>query len=663
MQLVFCWFEEKEMIKESGFNFSPLHFFKVEKDKSGSCWRLIHIPNKSINIMHSQEEGKAIIENVTALVGNNGVGKTSLIDSILELRAFSENIDKIPSKKVIYILEENGTYFLETNICEGNLCFDIDNDEENLFFEALDKTYYDGKSAKSQLKILNGEGIYNISSVYMTNAAFNQRIRYYLDAHLGIEALVFSPERLGVINRDFCGFIIPELGIRLPYNLFENYCITLKMYKTQNSGFFQQYCDILYFLYKRDNLESWINRDIRFEIIDIYDILDKMKDYYLPTGSKEDDIINMKKEWIIRIEKLLGNQKNTLFLSDRLSLYLVLEYVLTCIDNDYVDNAEEILHIIEDSNILKAIEYIKKSIILIVNDNEKRRYFNRGLTEIEDIHRIEKNNDYNGIAGLNISVIEQEAIDFYTFILECLKYNYNNKNQIGSFSLRYISVNNLFLASGERAYLNIMSWLNYVSIYNEISNKGAYFFKKNIHIFIDEIDALCHPEWQRDIIGVVIAEIKKQYLDYNIQLIISTHSPLCLSNIPKENIIFLKRDAEMNIIQDYSDKYQTFARNIYDILNDSYYLEGKTVGRIAIEYINKLMQEIDDIDVSSPGFDSNNIKQKIDYIGDSLIKWKLAQRLNNRINAKKSIESELVELKRKQSDIEKRIAVLEKGDN
>ena len=55
------------------------------------------------------------------------------------------------------------------------------------------------------------------------------------------------------------------------------------------------------------------------------------------------------------------------------------------------------------------------------------------------------------------------------------------------------------------------------------------------------------------------------------QLIITTHSPIILSDIPKNHVIFMNKDESGNVITNDLDSHgKTFGGNIFDLYNDSF---------------------------------------------------------------------------------------------
>lgn len=148
------------------------------------------------------------------------------------------------------------------------------------------------------------------------------------------------------------------------------------------------------------------------------------------------------------------------------------------------------------------------------------------------------------------------------------------------------------LSSGELALLNLFGRLH------EIKDK----VKDNILLLIDEVDLGLHPEWQRrwvkdvlPIIGNILTVRKK-----NLHIIISTHSPIILSDIYTGDIIFLSEKTDN----------QTFGQNIYELFNSSFFLD-----RVQGEFSTKYISDISKI-LESKTINKDTKEKIIDFLSE-----------------------------------------------
>lgn len=93
MELIYLWVEEYKNIKQQGFNFSPR--FKCEYDKNKN--ELTIDENKNYISIFPENI------NVTAIVGENGSGKSSLLNYI-------NNLEKTNPRGII-IYKKDNQYF------------------------------------------------------------------------------------------------------------------------------------------------------------------------------------------------------------------------------------------------------------------------------------------------------------------------------------------------------------------------------------------------------------------------------------------------------------------------------------------------------------------------------------------------------------------------
>ncbi|MDZ7818785.1 MAG: AAA family ATPase [Aliarcobacter sp.] len=199
------------------------------------------------------------------------------------------------------------------------------------------------------------------------------------------------------------------------------------------------------------------------------------------------------------------------------------------------------------------------------------------------------------------------------------------------------------LSSGERNLLKLM-----FSIENIIQKRKDK--TDNLYILLEEIETTFHPDWQKRILNWLIGFIKHYDMKFNI--IVASHSPFILSDLPKENVIFLK-----NGKQEYPFKKdeQTFGANIHTLLSHGFFMENGLMGEFAKGKITKIIEILKKEQLSENEIKS--CKHIISIIGEPILQKTLEHQLNEKLNPN---ETELQKLEREQKEIQKKIDELTK---
>ncbi len=154
------------------------------------------------------------------------------------------------------------------------------------------------------------------------------------------------------------------------------------------------------------------------------------------------------------------------------------------------------------------------------------------------------------------------------------------------------------LSSGQKAILFIFARID--NAIEEIKNN-------NITILLDEADLKLHLEWQRQFINDLV-EFLKKYEDKKFYILYATHSPMILSDITDDRIVFLKKEGDYSIDKSIKEKKSTFGANIYDLYHDSFFMD-KYMGEFAF---NKINDVINMINLYKVVFELDNNKEKLD---------------------------------------------------
>ena len=155
------------------------------------------------------------------------------------------------------------------------------------------------------------------------------------------------------------------------------------------------------------------------------------------------------------------------------------------------------------------------------------------------------------------------------------------------------------LSSGEQQLLDLFSRLYDAII---LSPEKYENIKSKRLILLDEAEIGFHPEWQRKYVDLLIrfleilyeSEKTDEYAEKAaFQVIISTHSPILLSDIPSCCVTFLRRSSDCKTL-DVSESFKgnTFAANVFEQFRYSFFLEDGLVGRFAERKLEEAMNNL-----------------------------------------------------------------------
>ena len=216
----------------------------------------------------------------------------------------------------------------------------------------------------------------------------------------------------------------------------------------------------------------------------------------------------------------------------------------------------------------------------------------------------------------------QEYLPPSFFQIEILMNRFENGEQVNDTPIPIEQ-----MSAGERQYLYTFSTyiyhvLNLLSI--QESHRVRY---RNINLILDEVEICFHPEFQRRFVYELLGYIKRLFMNRNasFNILIATHSPFILSDIPQSNILYLE-DGKMVMPEDIKNP---FAANICDILYQSFFLKQGFVGEFARKKIKRIIERL------LPGghfHDDSEAEYHLlmELIGDPFLKMQLQQLYEDR---------------------------------
>lgn len=243
------------------------------------------------------------------------------------------------------------------------------------------------------------------------------------------------------------------------------------------------------------------------------------------------------------------------------------------------------------------------------------------------------------------------------------------------------------LSSGERQfYVTISSIIYHAMNIISISDNQDRVKYGNMLVVLDESEICFHPEYQRTFIYRLIEVIKRLKFNsvMNFHLLLTTHSPFILSDIPSSNILYLKDGKSLEDEKD--DFVNPLGANINDILCQSFFLDkegfiGKHVRNAIISLYSYLtpqsQKEEGEEDTSNLMEDPKHNAYKdveseikwndksaltiINTIGEPLIKESLLYLYQ--IYPRQSDNDKIDQLRKQIAEMEAEIAILQSKDD
>jgi predicted ATPase len=212
------------------------------------------------------------------------------------------------------------------------------------------------------------------------------------------------------------------------------------------------------------------------------------------------------------------------------------------------------------------------------------------------------------------------------------------------------------LSSGEELFINLLSRLSFSA--NKLKDKivknniqdinNNSLVNMNIVVILDEPEYGFHVQWQRELVELLrksvvpIFNFSFKYFDdgnfvrnilvnSNVQVIIGTHSPILLSDIPHYNCSFFKKvNGETEVLNGIGSR--TFGANIHEILSNSFFLEESGfLGAFSTKYISQILTEINNNEITQEHWTS--LEKRILHIGEPIIRNKLTDLLNDKLES------------------------------
>ena len=262
-----------------------------------------------------------------------------------------------------------------------------------------------------------------------------------------------------------------------------------------------------------------------------------------------------------------------------------------------------------------------------IDDKIAKNYYKNAISELKSLYRITQN---LFISSNKLPKNDLQYREWCTFHINKIgKFlTQLRKTKCMSFIAKYIIIGGLEVSSGERALLNFSSRIEMLDYLFELEGRSHYKPRENILLLLDEIDLYVHPNAQKKLIFSLIKQINSLFRGHNVQVIISSHSPIVLSDIPSQNTTYLIKSNNGNtIVCEGRKRQQTFASNIPSLYRSSFFIEGGIgVGDYALNLINSIASKLQDSHELTED-ELTSYSQIIALIGEPILRKKLEEML------------------------------------
>ena len=599
MHLVFAYIEKFRNIEQQQYFFDKSYEVELwEKEKSKYK---IGISKKKdcFNIMKKNN-----VENITVVVGKNGAGKTSWIIAMSELlEAFGESAfifiyadgdDFYIEYNRVWIMDLQGEYYgwddNEASICRVNY--------KKNEFEMLEKNKpRNDKMAYILVRNKVNALTHSYANIIHSNIArngmeYSQRSIYYK-----FEYLFYKKARAKKLNKEHLGIKI-ELDSQMRYLLYKDRKIHLVP---------EQYPGQVCFFESMPSGTELFKEAFLLRLVEC--IFSKFREF----GNE------VLKDYIIVVDEIVQKCQY-----DVKKIY---------------EKWDDIVNVLCDAH-----SALVKNNYANVTDTELsfRKYLNKIKRLIEQIPMecMEKPTRIK----ISFNLLEK-SIDLRTCLEEVFK-DYDNRD----IELDYkhlIEYDVTGLSDGYEFISNL---------YGVIYACFKLFEPENgqkIILVLDEPDCYMHPEWSRCLINDLYDFLYMEFKDFCFEIILTTHSPYILSDVPTENVIFLENGKVKEL------PIETFGQNIHMLLKNSFFLNS-TIGEFALRNIQGLFDELKSLE----GLDNTDVSdekkqefvKRITMVGEPLVRRKLENIYKECFPENK--DEEIVILKQKMREKDDKIKAL-----
>lgn len=176
------------------------------------------------------------------------------------------------------------------------------------------------------------------------------------------------------------------------------------------------------------------------------------------------------------------------------------------------------------------------------------------------------------------------------------------------------------MSSGERQLMySLSSILYHIQNLASVNDDTFRISYKHINLVLDEVELYSHPEYQRTFIADLLGRLSWLDITYPIEsvnILLVTHSPFILSDIPKNNILYLRNGKKEKKTKEFVNP---LGANVNDILHQSFFLENGFMGKHVQNKIESLVDFLKSQQHENTEWNFGKAEKFISLLGDEVI--------------------------------------------